>query len=235
MPTLPFLPIKRDAWNYDVDAAPHTQVYIICRESKNKNVFSALCVGSDEVSFVLASTTLEGAEKMLAETIENQGIEDIAIEALSWQTLGYYARGLKIDGEFVCLSGGNGWVASALHWTPTSNLCSDPYTLAVGCRVNGSWVTDKIGNPIINQDVPGLLAGIGCCDVECPSPSSAEFVTRTFFEWGADYTYLNYEGRIYDIKSSLILHPATQDAVFGTDPEEGLLNRLGVNDDTRGV
>jgi hypothetical protein len=196
--------------------------------------FSALCVGDEEVSFVVALTTKDKALERHADLDEIER-SLTHVDSICWQTLGSYARGIQLDGEFLCVCGGMGWVATALTWTPTSNLVSDPFTLAVGCRKQGKWVTDKDGNPIISQDVPGLLAGITMCGVESPKPDACEFITKTFMDWASDYTYLTYEGKSHDIRHCIMAHPWTQDVVFGKDPEESILDRLGDNNDTRGV
>lgn len=234
MQTLPFLPITRDNWTYDSPAPPHHKVWIICRTDTEATTFSALCTGDEEISFVVALSTKEKADERHAQ-LEEPERSMTYVESICWHTLGSYARGIQLDGEFLCVCGGMGWVATSLTWTPTSNLVGDPFTLAVGCRVDGRWVKDKEGNPIISTDVPGLLAGMTTCGVESPKPDDCEFVTKTFLDWASDYTYITYEGKTHDIRRALLSHPWTQEMLFGKDPEESILDRLGDNDDTRGV
>jgi len=209
-------------------------VYIHCRKNNGPNTFSALCVGDESVSFVVASTTIE---KALArqEQMEDSERNETYVESICWQTLGSYARGIQLDGEFVCLCGGAGWIATALQWTPNANLVGDPFTLAVGCRVNGKWFSDERGYPFISSDVPGLLAGIKSCTVESPKPDDCEFVTRTFLDWASDNNYVIVEGTAYDIRHAMLSHPWTQEMLFGKDPEEAILGKLGEFNDTRGV
>jgi hypothetical protein len=227
MQTLPFLPIKADNWNYDVEGPPHKNVYIINRTDTPPTSFSALCTGDEHISFVIVSATREKAQ----EYIDSTGIGDrekVEISSISWQTLCSYARGILLDGEFLCVSGGWGWVASALTWTPTSGLVADPYTLAVGCRdkKTGEFKRDEDNNVFIDQDVPSLLAGIGTSTVESPDADDVEFVVKTFMEWATDDRFVNVQGRVHDVKFALYIHPVIQKSIFGSDPEEELISRI---------
>jgi len=221
-------PIRKEDWMFIVDKPSSAPVW--CIQDANitdGSMQGVLCYGSKAdgtdvgIDFIKIYDTKEEA---LAD-IDAEGVSGKSAPfQVSWGALGMDWRGVYYKEHFRCLMGGLGWFAQSLTWSPGhGDVVSDPYTMAVGVKVNGhiATVNDAV---ILGSDSAQVLYIAQENDFDMDG--DVEWVLKPLFEWSIDFQYCQTLMSRTDLRTALYANTNFLERVVGKDPEDSMIERM---------
>jgi hypothetical protein len=228
MRTVKMFPIRKDDWMFIADKASSAPVWCI----KDANVTDGsmqgvLCYGSkaDGTDVGIDFIKIYDTEAEALADIDSEGIgSKSAPFQVSWGALGMEWRGIFYKERFRCLLGGQGWFATSLTWSPGhGDIVSDPYTMAVGVKINGhiATVNDAV---ILGSDSAQVLFIAQENDLDMDG--DVEWILKPLFEWAVDFEQCQLLMSRCDLRAAIYANTAFLEKIAGKDPEESIIERI---------
>lgn len=229
MRTIKMFPIHRDDWAYVVDKTSAALVWCIQDISVDDgSLQGVLCFGSK------ANGTDVGIDFIKLYDTETETLADISTESLSgisvprqvsWAALAMDWRGIYYKEKFRCLMGGQGWSAQSLTWSPGyGDIVSDPYTMAMGLKLNGIIATVN-GAVILGSDCVQAL--FIAQDNDCAVHDDVQWVCKPLFEWSLEFEHCQLLQSTCNLRTALLANTWFVDKCMA-DPEDVLIEKMNV-------
>lgn len=232
MRTVKMFPIRKDDWMFIVDKPSSAPVW--CIQDANitdGSMQGVLCYGSkaDGTDVGIDFIKIYDTEAQALADINHEGIGDKSAPfQISWGALGMEWRGVYYKDRFRCLMGGQGWFATSLTWSPGhGDIVSDPYTMAVGVKINGhiAAVNDAV---ILGSDSAQVLFIAQENDLDMDG--DVEWILRPLFEWAVDFEQCQLLMTRSDLRSAIYANTAFLEKIAGKDPEDSMIERINNED-----
>lgn len=228
MRTVKMFPIRKDDWMFIVDKPSSAPVWCI----KDANITDGsmqgvLCYGSkaDGTDVGIDFIKIYDTEVEAMADINKEDIGDKSAPfQVSWGALGMEWRGIYYKDRFRLLMGGQGWFATSLTWSPGhGDVVSDPYTMAVGVKINGhiAAVNDAV---ILGSDSAQVLFIAQENDLDMDG--DVEWILRPLFEWAVDFEQCQLLMTRCDLRSAIYANTAFLEKIAGKDPEDSMIERI---------
>jgi hypothetical protein len=229
MRTVKMFPIHKEDWMFVVDKFSTAPVWCIQDvKVKDGSLQGVLCYGSKAegtdvgIDFVkLFDTFAEAQADIYTEALSTTSVP----RQVSWAALGMEWRGVFYKEKFRCLMGGQGWFAQSLTWSPGhGDVVSDPYTMAVGMKLNGSVVTvdDAV---VLGSDTAQVL--FIAQENNYDTDGDVEWICKPLFEWSIDFEQCQLLMTRCNLRTALYANTHFLEKVAGKDPEESMIERMG--------
>jgi hypothetical protein len=225
-------PIHKDDWMFVVNKLVTSPVWLIQDKTiTDGSTQGVLCFGSqaEGTDVGIDFIKLYDTEAETNAAIEADGLgEQSVARQVSWGALGTEWRGIHYQGKFRCLMGGQGWFATSLTWSPGhGDVVSDPYTMAVGMKINGSIVAVN-GAVVLGSDTAQVLFIAQENDFD--TNGEVEWVIRPIFEWSMEFEECQLLMTRCNMRSAIYANTLFLEKVKGKDPEDTLIERMNKNE-----
>jgi hypothetical protein len=221
-------PIDKEDWMFIVNKTATAPVWCIQDVTVDDgSLQGVLCFGSN------TDGTDVGIDFIKVYDTEDEVVADILMESLSgksvprqvsWAALAMEWRGIYYKDKFRCLMGGLGWFAQSLTWSPGhGDVVSDPYTMAMGMKINGV-IADVDGAVILGSDSAQAL--FVAQENDYVVDDSMQWVCKPLFEWSIEFEFCQLLMSRCNLRNALFANTYFIEKFTGKDPEDSLIERM---------